>query len=58
MKFATGMWGFVALGLANSASAALIGPASDYNVFIFGSGSFMSTNTDTMETWPPAVTCR
>ena len=48
MKFATGMWGFVALGLANSASAALVGPAGDYNVFIFGSGSFMSTNTDTM----------
>jgi choice-of-anchor A domain-containing protein len=43
-----GIGGFVALALAHSASAALLGPASDYNVFIFGSGSFMSTNTDTM----------
>jgi choice-of-anchor A domain-containing protein len=34
--------------LAGSASAAVIGPASGYNVFIFGSGSFMSQNTDTM----------
>jgi choice-of-anchor A domain-containing protein len=40
----------VAIGaaLAGTASADMIGPAADYNVFIFGSGSFMSQNTDTM----------
>ncbi len=48
MKIATGIGGFVALALAHGASAALLGPAGDYNVFIFGNGSFMSTNTDTM----------
>jgi choice-of-anchor A domain-containing protein len=36
------------IGVANSASAALVGPAAGYNVFIFGNGSFMSMNTDTM----------
>jgi choice-of-anchor A domain-containing protein len=40
--------GTVGIGVANSASAALVGAAADYNVFIFGNGSFMSTNTDTM----------
>jgi choice-of-anchor A domain-containing protein len=34
--------------LAQSASADIIGPAAGYNVFIFGSGSFMSQSTDTM----------
>jgi choice-of-anchor A domain-containing protein len=39
-----------ALGLAaaGSASAAIVGDASAYNVFIFGSGTFSSQNTDTM----------
>ena len=38
----------IGVTLTNQASAAIIGPAVDYNVFIFGSGSFMSQNTDTM----------
>ena len=39
--------GLVALGVSGGASAAMVGPASDYNVFIFGS-SFTSQDTDTM----------
>lgn len=38
----------IGVTLANHASATIVGPAVDYNVFIFGSGSFMSQNTDTM----------
>jgi choice-of-anchor A domain-containing protein len=38
----------IGVALAGSASADMIGPAAGYNVFIFGSGSFMSQNTDTM----------
>ncbi len=34
--------------LTGPASAAIVGDASGYNVFIFGSGSFTSQNTDTM----------
>ncbi len=34
--------------LANSAHAAFLGDAANYNVFIFGSGDFVSQNTDTM----------
>ncbi len=39
-----------ALGLsaAGSASSAIVGDASGYNVFIFGSGDFTSQNTDTV----------
>ncbi len=40
--------GALGLGLASSAAAAMVGPASDYNVFIFGQGTFMSSATDTM----------
>jgi choice-of-anchor A domain-containing protein len=40
--------GVITLVIANGASAAIVGPAAGYNVFIFGDGSFMSTSTDTM----------
>ena len=41
--------GFVLAGaLVGPASAAMIGDAAGYNVFIFGSGSFTSQDTDTM----------
>ncbi|HUN71983.1 MAG TPA: choice-of-anchor A family protein [Steroidobacteraceae bacterium] len=40
--------GLTALLICGAASAAVIGPAAAYNVFIFGSGSFMSQDTDTM----------
>ena len=40
--------GALGLGLAGSAGAAMVGPASDYNVFIFGQGTFVSQFTDTM----------
>jgi len=36
------------LAVAGSASAALIGDAANYNVFIFGTGTFMSEDTDTV----------
>lgn len=49
MKIATGWYvGLMALGVSGGASADMVGPASDYNVFIFGSGSFTSQDTDTM----------
>jgi choice-of-anchor A domain-containing protein len=49
VKTATGLYlGLAALAISANASAALVGPAADYNVFIFGSGSFMSQDTDTM----------
>src|SRR5579863_6171717 len=43
-----GLAAAVAAALAAPASAALIGDAANYNVFIFGSGTFMSEDTDTM----------
>lgn len=36
------------LAIAGPASAAIVGDAANYNVFVFGSGSFVSQNTDTM----------
>jgi len=38
----------ITAAVAGPASAALIGDAANYNVFVFGSGSFTSQNTDTM----------
>jgi choice-of-anchor A domain-containing protein len=38
----------IGVALASSASADITGPATGYNVFIFGTGSFMSSSTDTM----------
>lgn len=40
--------GLVGLAISGIASAAMVGPAAAYNVFIFGSGDFTSQNTDTM----------
>jgi choice-of-anchor A domain-containing protein len=36
------------LAMAGPAAAAVVGDAANYNVFVFGSGSFVSQNTDTM----------
>jgi len=36
------------LAMAGPSAAAIVGDAANYNVFIFGSGSFVSQNTDTM----------
>jgi choice-of-anchor A domain-containing protein len=36
------------LAIAGPAAAAIVGDAANYNVFVFGSGSFVSQNTDTM----------
>jgi choice-of-anchor A domain-containing protein len=49
MKVVSGtLAGVITLLIANGACAAIVGPASGYNVFIFGDGSFMSEDTDTM----------
>lgn len=40
--------GAAMLVCTGTASAAFLGQASDYNVFIFGNGDFMSEDTDTM----------
>lgn len=42
------LWGALSLGLGQMAAhAGIIGPAADYNVFVFGSGNFQGQNTDT-----------
>ncbi|MEJ0007742.1 MAG: choice-of-anchor A family protein [Steroidobacteraceae bacterium] len=50
MKLRGGIWiGVLGLALNGTAAAGSIaGPAAGYNVFIFGNGSFISQDTDTM----------
>lgn len=50
MNLVRGIWiGVLGFALSGTAAAASIaGPAAGYNVFIFGNGSFMSQDTDTM----------
>jgi choice-of-anchor A domain-containing protein len=43
-----GLVAAIGLGAAGSASSSIVGDASGYNVFIFGSGDFTSQSTDTM----------